>query len=133
VQCQWYDGGVLVYWPSSVIVEYISMSTEPTDSARFRERYQHMLGETAQIPWQDLQLFYAKGNVIKVQAGADLVEVATRISLDAEQAVAAWIDQGLVQKVEDSDARDWFATSTELWAVVVSPWVLVQAKEQAKG
>lgn len=109
------------------------MSTEPTDSARFRERYQHMLGETAQIPWQDLQLFYAKGNVIKVQAGADLVEVATRISLDAEQAVAAWIDQGLVQKVEDSDARDWFATSTELWAVVVSPWVLVQAKKQAKG
>ena len=104
------------------------MSTESKNAERFQERYLHMLNETAQIPWQELQLFYAKGNVIKVQSRLDLVEVATRISLDAEQEVVYWISQGLVDKVEDSDAMKWFDNKVTLWAVVVSPWVLVQDK-----
>lgn len=105
------------------------MTTEPTETDAFKERYTHLLGETAKIPWRDLQLFYAKGNVVKVSAGLDLVEVATRVSLDAAQAASHWMTEGLLQKVEDADARQWFADGAELWAVVVSPWVLVQSAE----
>lgn len=105
------------------------MATEPTEPTTFEARYKHLLGETAKIPWRDLQLFYAKGNVVKVSAGLDLVEVATRVSLDAAQAVSHWMSEGLMQKVEDADARAWFSNTTALWAVVVSPWVLVQTDE----
>lgn len=112
-----------------------SIPAQAAELSEFQERYQHLLGETAKIPWKDLQLFYAKGSLVKVCAGLDLVEVAARVSLDAEQAVSHWVAKGLLQKVEDDDARVWFSQSADLWAVVVSPWVLVQspeAREQAK-
>jgi len=104
------------------------MVRELTESERYQARYAHLLGETAKIAWSELQLFYAKGQVIKLNPSLDLVEAATRVSLNAEQTVSEWIGQGIVQKVEDSDAAQWFDASATLWAVVVSPWVLVQAE-----
>jgi hypothetical protein len=32
----------------------------------------------------------------------------------------------MIGKVTDEQASAWLAADTELWAVVVSPWVLVQ-------
>lgn len=82
--------------------------------------------ETAQISWLELQKFYAAGDVLQVSAPLDLIEVAFAFATDAKEHVAAWLEQGQLGRVEPDQAKCWFAQQTTLWAVVISPWVLVQ-------
>jgi hypothetical protein len=83
-------------------------------------------GQTAQIPWHDLQPHYARGSVIEVAQGVDLVEVALQLKQDNTTAFQHWIDQGQVAVVSDEHALQYYETNPVLWAVVVPPWILVQ-------
>lgn len=84
--------------------------------------------ETGQIPWKELQRFFAAGKVVAVAPGLDLVEVAYCIATDRKAEVEAWMKSGRLAPVSDGQARQWFETDARLWAVVVKPWVLVQAQ-----
>lgn len=82
--------------------------------------------ETSRIAWKELQRFFASGAAIFVSAELDLVEVALQFSLDNKVQVDRWLLKKKVGKVSDDQARAWFEADAEMWAVVVSPWVLVQ-------
>lgn len=86
--------------------------------------------ETARIPWPELARFHAQGKVLVVSLTLDLVDVAAAIAEDRAEAIKQWMDEGAVLSVGDDQAADWQAQGAEVWAVVVAPWVLVQA---AKG
>jgi hypothetical protein len=86
--------------------------------------------ETARIAWKELQRFFASGAAIYVSDGLDLVEVAFQFSEDNKLQVERWLVQGQVARVSDSQARAWFEADVEMWAVVVSPYVLVQPLRQ---
>lgn len=90
--------------------------------------YAKLLGETAQISWQELQPFFARGALLRVNAEADLVAVAEALALNRHPEVAAWLEQGLLQKVDEAHAQDWLQRDPTLWAVVVSPWVVIQER-----
>ena len=83
--------------------------------------------ETAQIAWQELQRFFAGGAALMVSADLDLVEVAFRMSEDNVAQIQRWVEAGKLGKVTDAQAAAWFESDALVWAVVVSPWVLVQA------
>ena len=83
--------------------------------------------ETAKIPWQDLQRFFAQGKVILVDPDLDLVDVAFSVQQDEINQVEAWAQSGSLKPLGDELARDWFEQEAIIWAVVVKPWVLVQA------
>lgn len=87
-----------------------------------------IISETARINWLELQKFYAAGSVVQVSAQLDLVDVAFAFSQDDKTAVQNWLQSGLVDRVNDSQAQLWVEQKTELWAVVISPWILVQDK-----
>lgn len=95
--------------------------TEPASTL-----YAKLLGETARISWAELQPFFARGQLLWVAASMDLVEVAQALAEDDRTRVAAWLQAGQVAKVEETLAQDFLARDPELWAVVVSPWVLIQ-------
>ncbi len=82
--------------------------------------------ETARINWHDLQLFYARGQVIHVQAHLDLVEVAQRFTENDTESCQRWLLQNAIGRVSDYTAQRWHESRRELWAVVIAPWVLVQ-------
>ena len=82
--------------------------------------------ETAKIAWTDLQRFFAKGEVIWIDAKLDLVEVAHQFSIDNKTQVKNWLENQQIALVSDSQALQWFETNAQLWAVVVKPWILVQ-------
>lgn len=84
--------------------------------------------ETARIAWKELQRFFASGAAICVSADLDLVEVAYQISADNRVQVEQWMFAGKIAKVSDAQAQAWLDADAEVWAVVVSPWVLVQYK-----
>jgi len=82
--------------------------------------------ETSTIAWKELQRFFAGGKTLMVSFDLDLIEVAFRMSEDDVKQIRQWAAAGKLLPVPDAQAREWFETDALVWAVVVSPWVLVQ-------
>lgn len=85
-----------------------------------------IIAETAKIPWQELQRFFAQGVVVLVKPDLDLVDVAFEVIQNNEQQVKLWMEQAEVQGVSDAQGLEWLEANALMWAVVVKPWVLVQ-------
>lgn len=81
--------------------------------------------EASRIAWSELQRFFASGAAIYVNSDLDLIEVAFQISRDNKPQLAQWMAAGQVGKVTDDQALAWHEADAELWAVVISPFVLV--------
>jgi len=86
-------------------------------------------GETSRLPWKELERFFAAGTVIAVRDELDLIEVATCIASDDKNAVAQWLADGSIGRVNDEQARVWHDADASLWTVVVKPWILVQQEK----
>lgn len=82
--------------------------------------------ETARIAWAELQRFFASGAAIYVDPALDLVEVAYQISEDNKEPVLKWMEAKQLAPVTDEQAKAWHDADADMWAVVVSPYVLVQ-------
>lgn len=90
--------------------------------------YAQLLGETAQISWTEIMPHFAKGNVLWVASAQDLVAVAEHIINDDKKKISALMQQKALHVLSDDIALDYAQREPELWAVVVSPWVLVQER-----
>lgn len=82
--------------------------------------------ETSLIPWVELQRQFAAGRVIVISKTLDLLITAQTFSEDDSNQVKQWIESEKLQAASDDQAKNWIKTNAELWAIVVSPWVLVQ-------
>lgn len=82
--------------------------------------------ETAKIPWRDLQTYFARGQVVFVSEKLDLLEVGEALAADDKARFEQWMADGAVGEVPVAHAQSWYEAETELWAVVIAPWVLVQ-------
>ncbi|MEA1080479.1 DUF2288 domain-containing protein [Marinobacter qingdaonensis] len=82
--------------------------------------------ETSRIHWHDLQTYFARGQVVRVAPELDLLEVATELAADNKSRFEAWMTAGKVGEIPADLAQAWYDSNTELWAVVIAPWVLVQ-------
>ncbi|HJX57151.1 MAG TPA: DUF2288 domain-containing protein [Thiobacillus sp.] len=87
--------------------------------------------ETAQLAWPELERHFARGDVIKVAAGVDLIDAALHMAENDAATVEAWLAEGRIARAELADAEAWHACQPMFWAVVVAPWVLVQEVQQA--
>lgn len=90
------------------------------------ELYLKLLAETAKARWSELNTLFAGGALIRIAGDLDLVSVAEAVATDDTAQVAAWAASGLLEKMPPHLAQEFEASDAELWAVVVSPWVLVQ-------
>lgn len=113
---------------TAIIPPDAHLALEAEDPALIRAK---ITAETARINWLDLQKFYAAGSVITVDSTVDLIDVAFAFSRDNQAQVAEWLASNLVERTTEEQAKHWYSTQTELWAVVISPWVLVQDKPLA--
>ena len=82
--------------------------------------------ETGKLMWPELERHFARGVVIKVANDVDLIEVAMRVIGDDKAVVAEWMEQGKIGHPSMEDAKEWVERQPAFWAVVVSPWVLIQ-------
>jgi hypothetical protein len=105
------------------------MQTKPENDTDLRLKVNR---ETARLPWTELLKHFAAGNVVWVANSLDLVDVAVRISHDDKANISQWMNSGLLAKVSDTQAAQWLETNAELWAVVVSPFILVQQEKARK-
>lgn len=82
--------------------------------------------QTGRIAWSELARYFARGLVVVLAPGEDLVAVAEILIDDDAAAIRRLYDKDLLHRALDEDALRWQAQDTEFWAVVVAPWVLVQ-------
>ena len=87
-----------------------------------------ILGETAEIAWQELARHFAAGDTLAVDSDLDLIEVALHLHQDNASQLAGWLAEGLVAPVSDELAQHWFTNEQLVWTCVVKPWILVQER-----
>lgn len=90
--------------------------------------YAKLIGETAIIEWKALERFWAKGDLIWVAPPLDLIVVASAFAQNQSETVAKWRADGTVVPVPADLAASLQARDPEIWAVVVSPFILIQEK-----
>ena len=94
--------------------------------ATAQETKAKLLAETARCPFSELQRFFAQGSLLRVGVDLDLMDVGVALAMDDAATFQRWLEAGEVAPLEDNLAEEWLAADTELWTMVVRPWILVQ-------
>ena len=55
------------------------------------------------------------------------------MSVDDVRTVRTWFEAGDLAHVNDALANLWFEHNTELWTVVVNPYILVEERKKPKA
>lgn len=84
--------------------------------------------ETAVIKWKDLQVFFAQGKLLVVDNSADLIDSAELLAENAIDSVEQLIASDKISFATIDWVKRYCAEETLVWAVVVSPYVLIQLK-----
>lgn len=91
--------------------------------------YAKLLGETATIEWKALERFWAKGDLIWVDPALDLITVATAMAENRSDIFDKWRTDGTVGPVTAEQASELQTRDPEIWAVVVSPFIVIQVRQ----
>jgi len=92
------------------------------------EKWHTLHAETAAIEWKDLERFFAKGNLLRISGDIDLVDVALEIANDNKICIEKWMSDDLLASVSNEEAALWSKGESNLWSVIVLPWILVQQR-----
>jgi hypothetical protein len=95
-----------------------------------RELIARLNSETAKIAWHELQKHFALGNVLAVAEGDDLIQVAIALHQDNSTQIQQWLDEKVLMEVSDQQALAWYECNATVWALVIPPFILVQAVSQ---
>lgn len=98
--------------------------SQPNQSSSARERLE---SEAGHLGWPELVPHFARGVVITVDRRLDLIDVALCFANDDSAQLKIWLDEALVARASDEDAKDWTTRDADFFCVVTAPWVLVQA------
>ncbi|WP_185964573.1 DUF2288 family protein [Aliikangiella marina] len=82
--------------------------------------------ETAKISWKELELFFAKGNLLTVSPSKNLIEVAEQIASNQQKEIESLILEKNIEFATPSWVRENCSENPTLWAVVVAPYVVCQ-------
>lgn len=82
--------------------------------------------ESGKLEWTELQIHFARGNVVVIDGSLDLIKVSEKFVKDDKIAIETWMNKNKIWRSTDKDAIQWQETNPIFWAVVVPPWVLVQ-------
>jgi|TARA_B110000483_G_scaffold237598_1_gene312629 hypothetical protein len=104
--------------------------THDSDLGCLESLKQKLNQDTARIRWSSLNQYDYQDAIIQVDAQLDLIEVASEFASDNVTQVQAWMEKSLVAKISEEKVQLWLTQDPELWAVVVSPWILVQNKAE---
>ena len=82
--------------------------------------------ETAQISWKELELFFAKGNLLCVSKTRDLLTVAEQIASNKQHDIENLILAKDIEFASPEWVKNNCTKNPTLWAVVVAPYVVCQ-------
>ena len=93
------------------------------------DQWHALHAETAVIEWKDLERFFARGNLLRVASDLDLVDAAVEMANDNKPVIEQWVAENRLSGVSNDEAKLWSGGNSELWSVIVLPWILVQQRK----
>lgn len=101
------------------------MSDKKTDELPI-DLKQELNLETGKLSWPELQHYFARGSVIVVSDGVDLVEVAYAVRADDKNYIETLMKRDKLVRAHDEHAIRWQDADPFFWSIVIAPWILVQ-------
>jgi hypothetical protein len=98
------------------------MRDEKTAATETRD----LRAECGELAWRELLPHFARGVLVRIDPGLDLLAVARAFRDDEAARVESWLRTGVVARASDGDARRWTRKEPVFRAIVVAPWVLAQ-------
>ena len=96
------------------------------------DQWHTLHAETASNEWKDLERCFARGNLLRVSSELDLVDAAVEIANDNKPVIEQWIAENRLSAVSNKEALLWSKGDSNLWSVIVLPWILVQQRKGAR-
>jgi len=112
-------------WP---VLKAKTMSNKDPSNSNPADLKHRLKLETGQLNWHELQTYFARGIVIVIGQGQDLIETALKLHGDEKTSIQAMIDEGTLIRASDKHALDWLDREPTFLSLVISPWLLVQEK-----
>ena len=85
-------------------------------------------GETAIVAWKEIERFFAKGDLLLIEQGVDLINCAADMSLDNKDEIGRLIKDEKIKAMPLEFVKANCQPETEFWTVVVAPYILAQLK-----
>lgn len=98
------------------------------DDKTLRERLEEELLEDT--PWAALRLHAEKGTVLIV-SDVSLIDAAEAFASDDAARVSAWLENAQLRRLEASEKEQYEEAQPTFNAIIVQPWVLIQAIDSA--
>lgn len=86
-----------------------------------------LVRQTALISWSELARQHAAGNLLGVAGHLDLIDIGRAMRSDRSDLLRTWLADGSVYRIDDSQAIEWQRENTQFWALVIAPFVVIQA------
>ncbi|MBE9535916.1 MAG: DUF2288 domain-containing protein [Proteobacteria bacterium] len=96
------------------------------DPESIREKLE---GEIGPADWKVLKPHFLRGSIIMIAPDLDIIAVGVGIAIDDAVQIEAWMNGGKITKPSQTDADGWEKAGTELTALVIDPFVLVQQRQ----
>ncbi|MEE4246032.1 MAG: DUF2288 family protein [Kangiellaceae bacterium] len=89
--------------------------------------------DTAKASWQELEVFFARGQIIAVDKQLDLVQVAKQLMDDNKEFFEQQLEQGYIIKPDIDWVKKNCHATTLFWTTVIAPYVLIQPCNDKNG
>ncbi len=103
------------------------------NSASEQELRQKLAAEVDLAPWSALVRHFAFGRVYIVRSPWNLIDAAIALHRDAAEQVKEAMRLGQLEQPNDAEVKVWQETSAVFDMLVVSPFVLIQLKDQVSS
>ena len=99
---------------------------DKNDPESIREKLE---GEVGPADWKVLKPHFLHDAIIIISPDLDIIDVAVKIATDDASHIEAWMNGGKITRPTQADADGWEKDGTEVIALVVAPFVLVQLRQ----
>jgi hypothetical protein len=96
-----------------------------------QELRQKLASEVDQAPWSALVRHFAFGRVYVVRVPWNLLDAALAFHQDNKAQVQDAIRQNHLEQPTDEEVKDWLERDVSFDVLVISPFVLIQARHAA--
>lgn len=96
------------------------------DPQSIREKLE---GQVGPADWKVLKPHFLRGAIITISPDIDIIDVGVGVATDDTAKIEAWMNGGKITKPAQADADGWEKAGTEVTALVVAPFVLVQQRQ----
>ena len=93
----------------------------------YQNLYKKFQEDKAEISIEDLRVHQKRRALILVSEMLDITEIASLVALDDKKSIESWINQGLIENIEDDQFEKMIQQEKKIFFfIIVQPFVLIQ-------